>query len=90
MYPLPALETAKANCQFWGYSADNPWAAADEEVRMSHAQNLLYWWFATNIYSIHGAGNRLPLPCCLIRLIRRAYASPSAEYTNFDPGYYVA
>ena len=34
---------------------------------------MLYWWYATNIYSIRGKGNRGRLPVCLEYAIKKQY-----------------
>jgi hypothetical protein len=54
------------------------------EMKATHKRNLLYWWFATNIYFITGAGNRKELPECLVCLVRMSYPNdPDTPYTKF-------
>jgi hypothetical protein len=49
----------------------------------NHKRFLLYWYYATNIYSIRGSGNRKYLPDCLVAAIRDLYPSKDGKYTGF-------
>ena len=62
------LETIKADCYF----------ATDEVADMSnsHKRNMVYWWFATNVYTIVGKGNIEHLPLCLEYAIREKWPNP--------------
>jgi hypothetical protein len=53
------LQTVKEDCYF----------ATHEVADMTNSQKrcMIYWWYATNIYSICGKGRRLQLPDCLVR-----------------------
>ena len=42
---------------------------------------MLYWWYATNIYSLTGKGNRGKLPDCLEYAIKAAY--PETDSANW-------
>ena len=44
---------------------------------------VLYWYYATNIYSIRGKGNRKHLPICLVKKIRETYPETSGKYTGY-------
>jgi hypothetical protein len=47
-------------------------------------RNLLYWYFATNYYSINGSKSRSSLPSCLVCAIRMAHPNPKGkEYVGF-------
>ena len=70
------LQTLKDECWF-----------ADKEVAvMTNAEKrcMLYWWFATNIYSICGNKNRAPLPVCLVAAVRRQYPEPNGIYKGYE------
>ena len=62
---------------------------ADTEVEdMTPAQkrNMLYWWYATNIYLICGRSKRAPLPSCLVYSIRMLYPNLKGdEYKGYRP-----
>lgn len=48
---------------------------------------MLYWWYATNIYSLTGKGNRGKLPDCLEYAIKKAYPeADSSGWTGYTPG----
>lgn len=74
--PVQKLDLAaiKEDCYF----------ATDELEKMSnpHKRNMIYWWYATNIYSICGKGKRKELPKCLVHRIRQCY--PSDEYSGYE------
>jgi len=47
---------------------------------------MLYWWYATNIYSLTGKGNRGKLPDCLEYAIKQAYPeTDSSKWTGYKP-----
>ena len=46
-------------------------------------RNLLYYWYATNVYNIVGKYNRERLPPCLESAVRSAYPEPNGHYTGF-------
>ena len=79
---IPDPNDAARNCWFLD---DGGFAAADnDEERMRWTRNVLYWYFATNIYSIYGSRNRAELPECLVTEIRRLHPNllgvPYAQY----------
>jgi hypothetical protein len=43
-------------------------------------RNIMYWWYATNVYSIRGCGHRGELPLCLVQAIRAAYPEADGNY----------
>ena len=53
-----------------------------EDMPNNHKRNMLYWYYATNIYSICGKGKRKELPKCLVHKIRQCY--PSDEYCGYE------
>ena len=53
-----------------------------DEMTNPHKRNMIYWWYATNIYSICGKGKRKELPKCLVHRIRQCH--PSDEYSGFE------
>jgi hypothetical protein len=42
-------------------------------VENRHKRNIVYWWYATNIYFICGSHNRAELPECLVSEVRRHF-----------------
>jgi len=69
------LQTLKEDCYF-----------AKEEVKdmtNSHKRCMIYWWYATNIYSICGKKHRMRLPDCLVNSVRTAYPEASGIYEGF-------
>ena len=62
------LDTIKADCYF----------ATDEITNMEprHIRNMVYWWYATNVYSIVGKHNIQQLPICLEYEIRKNWPNP--------------
>ena len=73
---LQFLDAASAGCYF-----------VDQEIvdmKNNHRRNLLYWWFATNIYFVKGAGKRQGLPPCLEACIRMAHPNNLGDtYVQF-------
>ena len=47
-----------------------------------HKRNMIYWWYATNVYSICGKKKRKELPKCLVHKIRQLF--PSDEYAGYE------
>ena len=68
------LESIKEDCYF----------ATDDLDTMSnsHKRNMIYWWYATNVYSICGKGKRKELPKCLVHKIRQCH--PSEDYSGYE------
>jgi hypothetical protein len=62
------LETVKQDCYF----------ATDELESMpnNHKRNMIFWWYATNIYSVVGKNNTERMPLCLEYAIREKYTNP--------------
>lgn len=56
-----------------------------------HKRFILYWYYATNVYSITGKGNRKHLPMCLVSAIRERFPEPDGNYTGYKgcPQHYV-
>lgn len=70
------LKVIAENCYF----VDRP----VEEMKPWHKRNLLYWWYATDIYNLCGKYNRGKLPRCLVRMIRMAHPNPrGTPYKDF-------
>jgi hypothetical protein len=59
--------------------------AKDEVKDMTESQKrcMIYWWYATNIYSICGKKHRMKLPDCLVNAVRTAYPEESGIYEGF-------
>lgn len=57
-----------------------------ENKTNSHKRCMIYWWYATNIYSICGKRVRMQLPDCLVNAVRRAYPEASGQYEGFSFG----
>ena len=55
------------------------------QMANTHKRNLLYYWYATNIYSIRGRGFRRRLPVCLVDAVRAAFPEPDGVYRDFIP-----
>lgn len=62
------LKTIKEDCYFATDDID--------DMPNNHKRNMLYWWYATNVFSISGKGKRGKLPVCLEYAIREAYPNP--------------
>ena len=70
------LETVKADCYFATDDLD--------EMSPSHKRNMVYWWYATSVYSIVGKGNVGQLPQCLEYAIREKWPNENGEpYKGF-------
>ena len=69
------LQTLKEDCYF----------AKDEVEQMTNSQKrcMIYWWYATNIYSICGKNKRRQLPNCLVKAVRDAYPEADDIYEGF-------
>ena len=53
-----------------------------EDMPNNHKRNMIYWWYATNVYSICGKKKRKELPKCLVHRVRQHY--PSDEYCGYE------
>ena len=42
-------------------------------------RNVIYWWFATNMFGAMGKHNRITLPSCLIAAIRNKHPNTAGE-----------
>jgi hypothetical protein len=57
------------------------------EMPNNQKQNMIYWWYATNIYNVAGRGNIDRLPLCLEYWVRQLYPNPDGEaYTGCKRG----
>ena len=70
------LATIKEDCYF---------ATTDlEDMTNNQRRNMLYWWYAVNVFNISGAGKRGKLPECLEYAIRLLYPNPvGVHYTGY-------
>ena len=62
------LATIKEDCYFATDDID--------DMPNNHKRNMVYWWYATNVFSISGKGKRGKLPVCLEYAIREMYPNP--------------
>jgi hypothetical protein len=64
------------------------WFATKEVTDMdnSNKQNMLYWWYMTNIYNIDGWGVTREPPACLTAAIRHAYPEENRQYMGYMLG----
>ena len=69
------LQTPKEDCFF----ATN----AVDDMTNSQKRCMIYWWYATNTYSICGKRQHLMLPDCLIQMVRNTYPELDGNYTGF-------
>lgn len=53
-------------------------------LTFAHLRNSAYWWWATQVFGVRGKFNRMCLPPCLLRHVRRAFPEPYG--TNFSDG----
>jgi len=63
-----------------------PFATGDSACALpnNEKRNMLYWWYATNVFLICGKGCRGPLPECLVYAIRCRYPNPKGvPYAGF-------
>jgi hypothetical protein len=56
-----------------------------DQMENPNKRFILYYWHATNIYSVFGKRNRVNLPPCLVWAIRNAY--PSDHYTGHQEAF---
>ncbi len=63
------------------------WFATKEVTDMdnSNKQNMLYWWYMTNIYNIGGKGVTKEPPACLTAAFWHAYPEQNGQYTGYRP-----
>jgi hypothetical protein len=47
-----------------------------DKMTPSHKRNMLFWWYATNVYNISGKSKRGKLPECLEYAIRLEHPNP--------------
>eukprot|EP00581_Thalassiosira_minuscula_P010350 CAMPEP_0183702830 /NCGR_PEP_ID=MMETSP0737-20130205/806_1 /TAXON_ID=385413 /ORGANISM="Thalassiosira miniscula, Strain CCMP1093" /LENGTH=358 /DNA_ID=CAMNT_0025929507 /DNA_START=84 /DNA_END=1157 /DNA_ORIENTATION=- len=68
------LATIKSDC----------YVATDdlEHMTNSHKRNMIFWWYATNVYSIAGKGKIERLPMCLEYAVRKEY--PNADGISYS------
>ena len=54
------------------------------EMTNNMKRNLLYWYYAHEVYYVRGWLNRMPLPSCLVFQIRRMYPNELGDkYVGF-------
>jgi hypothetical protein len=71
------LTSIKRSCPF-------PTGGSANSLPPNEKRNIVYWWYATNIFLICGKGYRGPLPECLVYAIRCCYPKPKGvEYVGF-------
>ena len=69
------LQTLKEDCYFATTAVDN--------MTNSQKRCMIYWWYATNIYSICGKRQHMMLPDCLVQMVRNTYPELDGNYTGF-------
>jgi len=58
-----------------------------DKLKNKNKRIMLYWWYATNIYSLNGKGNRGKLPDCLEYAIKTKYPEKdSSDWTGYKDG----
>ena len=69
------LNTIREDCYF----------ATEEVDKMTNSQKrcMVYWWYATNVYSICGKGKRMMLPDCLVNAVRNTFTEEDGKYTGY-------
>jgi hypothetical protein len=73
------LQEIARECYFVSMATDN--------MQSNHKRNLIYWWYATNIYFICGRHNRAELPECLVWDVRRHFPNkPGMPYKGYRVG----
>jgi hypothetical protein len=78
-FPLPDLE------DIWDLSPAQHKSSFDDVVEPRERRFPFYYWYATRVFRIKGAGNRFPLPKCVVWSIR-AFAPnyPGEAYSGGD------
>jgi hypothetical protein len=79
-------EVPVANQDLTSIKRSCPFATGDSANSLSPNQkrNIMYWWYATNIFLIYGKGNCGPLPEYLVYAIWCQYPNPKGvEYVGF-------
>ena len=51
-----------------------------DKITNSQRRCMIYWWYATKIYSICGKGKRMMLPDCLVNAVRK-FPEEDGKYT---------
>ncbi|KAL3777304.1 hypothetical protein HJC23_008906 [Cyclotella cryptica] len=69
------LATVREDCYFANKKV--------EDMDNCEKRCMIYWWYATNIYSICGKNKRRQLPNCLVKAIRDAYPEDDDIYEGF-------
>ena len=70
------LQTVKEDCYFATDALD--------QMSASHKRNMVYWWYATNVYSIAGREHVERMPACLEYAIRDTYRNlPGVPYSGY-------
>ena len=55
-----------------------------DEMSSSHKRNMIFWWYATNVYSIAGKGHMARMPPCVKYAIRYAHRNlPGVSYSGY-------
>jgi len=74
---VPELEEIKPFCWF----ATMP----VRDMSKNHKRNMLYWWFAVNVFAFTGPKSRQALPKCVVKYVRNLF--PESEdrlYKGFE------
>jgi hypothetical protein len=57
---------------------------ATNNMQNNHKRNLIYWWYATNIFFICGRHNTAELPECLVWNVQRHFPNkPVMPYKGY-------
>ena len=70
------LQTVKEDCYFATDALD--------QMSASHKRNMVYWWHATNVYSIAGRGRVERMPPCLEYAMQDTFRNlPGGSYSGY-------
>ena len=84
-HPIPSsVVSMMMYCPF----IDEEYKSVESDASMSNSQKrfVCYWWFAYNIYSVQGRGNRMVMPACIVHAVRSKFPEASGVYKGHRSG----
>ena len=68
-HEIPDVDDVQNECWF----VEQKYLDGDSAMLAKLKRNVVYWWFATNVFGAVGKHNRIVLPTCLVAAIRNKY-----------------
>ena len=85
-HAIPEVEDVINECWF----VEPKYIDAPSDMPARLKRNIIYWWFATNVFCAWGKHNRICLPECLKAAIRSKYPNKAGSAYSTECDFYAA